>query len=125
MQETIMITGGAGFIGSAVVRQYIAETDATIVNVDKLTSAGNLESLGEARFEERHVLEQADICDRSEIERVCREHRQGLKIACLEEIAYRAGYISRSELVALIHKMPQSSYREYLERLMTELNSGR
>ncbi len=42
----ILITGGAGFIGSAVVRQLIAETDATVVNVDKLTYAGNLNSLG-------------------------------------------------------------------------------
>ena len=41
---TIMVTGGAGFIGSAVVRQYIKETDAKVVNVDKLTYAGTLES---------------------------------------------------------------------------------
>ncbi len=118
MQETIMITGGAGFIGSAVVRQYIAETDATIVNVDKLTSAGNLESLGEARFEERHVLEQADICDRSEIERVCREHRQGLKIACLEEIAWHKGWLSKADLLHFVENAPASAYTEYMARLV-------
>lgn len=75
MQEKIMITGGAGFIGSAVVRQYIADTDAAIVNVDKLTYAGNLESLGEARFDSRHAFEQVDICNRDQVHRVLREHR--------------------------------------------------
>jgi len=45
----ILVTGGAGFIGSAVVRQVIREADAEVVDVDKLTYAGNLESLAEAR----------------------------------------------------------------------------
>lgn len=70
-----MITGGAGFIGSAVVRQYIAESDAVVINVDKLTYAGNLETLSEVRNEPRHIFERVDICDRSELERVFREHR--------------------------------------------------
>lgn len=70
-----MITGGAGFIGSAVVRQYIALSDAIIINVDKLTYAGNLDSLGDALDDERHVLEQVDICNRSEINRLVRKHR--------------------------------------------------
>ncbi len=64
MQEkTIMITGGAGFIGSALIRQFIAETDATIVNIDKLTYAGNLATLAEALDNPRHHFEQVDICD--------------------------------------------------------------
>ena len=46
---TIIVTGGAGFIGSAVVRRLIRETDETVVNVDKLTYAGNLDSLADAR----------------------------------------------------------------------------
>jgi dTDP-glucose 4,6-dehydratase len=71
----VLITGGAGFIGSAVVRQYIAHTDATVINVDKLTYAGNLESLTDALEHPRHVFEQIDICDRREVERVVREHR--------------------------------------------------
>jgi len=59
----ILVTGGAGFIGSAVVRQLIAETDAEVCNVDKLTYAGNLASLAETRTSNRHHFRQADICD--------------------------------------------------------------
>ena len=71
----VLITGGAGFIGSAVVRQLIAETDSTVVTLDKLTYAGNLDSLGTARSHPRHSFERVDICDRKEVERVFRQHR--------------------------------------------------
>lgn len=71
----VLITGGAGFIGSAVVRQFIRETETTVVNVDKLTYAGNLESLAECRKHPRHIFEHVDICDREELERVFREHK--------------------------------------------------
>ena len=71
----VLVTGGAGFIGSAVVRQYIAETDATVINVDALTYAGNPESLGNARVHPRHVFEHVDITDRAALEQVFREHR--------------------------------------------------
>jgi dTDP-glucose 4,6-dehydratase len=60
---TYLITGGAGFIGSALVRQLIAETDHRVVNVDCLTYAGNLDSLGPARDHPRHVFRRVDICD--------------------------------------------------------------
>ena len=60
---TYLITGGAGFIGSALVRQLIAETPDRVVTVDKLTYAGNLESLGDAREHPRHHFVCADICD--------------------------------------------------------------
>ncbi|HKJ87176.1 MAG TPA: GDP-mannose 4,6-dehydratase, partial [Gammaproteobacteria bacterium] len=59
----IMVTGGAGFIGSAVVRQLIRDTGHTVVNVDKLTYAGNLESLAEVASDTRYHFEQVDICD--------------------------------------------------------------
>ena len=60
---TYLITGGAGFIGSALVRQLIAQSEHRVVNVDCLTYAGNLESLGEAREHPRHAFHQVDICD--------------------------------------------------------------
>lgn len=71
----ILITGGAGFIGSALVRHIIGHTSDTVVNVDKLTYAGNLESLAEAAQSERYAFEQVDICDRAELDRVFRQHR--------------------------------------------------
>ena len=61
----IMVTGGAGFIGSALVRQLVAETESEICNVDKLTYAGNLASLGAAGKSARHSFHRLDICNAS------------------------------------------------------------
>src|SRR5262245_24432084 len=59
----LLVTGGAGFIGSAVCRHLIADTDAEVINVDKLTYAGNLESLGDTSSSPRYRFVKADICD--------------------------------------------------------------
>jgi dTDP-glucose 4,6-dehydratase len=64
MNKTIFITGGAGFIGSALVRYLINETQHTVINFDKLTYAGNLESLKSIENNERYHFVQGDICDR-------------------------------------------------------------
>ena len=71
----ILVTGGAGFIGSAVVRHIIQNTKDTIINLDKLTYAGNLESLKSIEWSERYSFEQVDICDRVELDRVFNTHK--------------------------------------------------
>ncbi len=66
----ILVTGGAGFIGSAVIRHIIKNTSDSVINVDKLTYAGNLESLSEVSSDERYCFEQVDICDKKALEKV-------------------------------------------------------
>lgn len=71
----ILVTGGAGFIGSAVVRHIVNYTQDTVVNVDKLTYAGNLESLVDAAKSERYHFEHADICHAEDMARIFAEHK--------------------------------------------------
>jgi dTDP-glucose 4,6-dehydratase len=71
----VLVTGGAGFIGSAVIRHILSHTDDSVVNVDKLTYAGNLESLAAVSDSERYRFEQVDICNQAALERVFAAHR--------------------------------------------------
>jgi len=71
----ILVTGGAGFIGSAVIRNIIKNTQDSVVNVDKLTYAGNLESLVEIETSARYVFERADICDTEAMGRIFATHQ--------------------------------------------------
>jgi len=66
----ILITGGAGFIGSALIRHILTSTEHTIVNLDKLTYAGNLDSLGDAEQSGRYYFEKSDICDSFKIKMI-------------------------------------------------------
>ena len=72
--KTILVTGGAGFIGSAVIRHLINDTDFSVVNLDKLTYAGNLESLADCSRSPKYVFEQVDICDEVEVRRVFKQY---------------------------------------------------
>lgn len=74
----ILVTGGAGFIGSAVIRHIIRDTQDTVINVDKLTYAGNLESLAEVSDSERYHFEHVDICQRDDLDRVFAKHQPDL-----------------------------------------------
>ena len=75
MAKTYIVTGGAGFIGSAVVRMIIESSDDTVVNVDKLTYAGNLDSLQSVAENPRYHFVQADICDSQMMTEVFSTHQ--------------------------------------------------
>jgi dTDP-glucose 4,6-dehydratase len=73
--KTLLITGGAGFIGSALVRYLISETLCNVVNIDKLTYAGNLESLDSIADNERYSFEREDICDAAAMTRLINKYQ--------------------------------------------------
>lgn len=75
MAKTYIVTGGAGFIGSAVVRTIIESSDDIVVNIDKLTYAGNLDSLLPVAENPRYHFLQADICDSKAMAEVFAEHQ--------------------------------------------------
>ena len=70
MANRIIVTGGAGFIGSAVVRNIICNTPDEVCVIDKLTYAGNLESLAEIADDPRYRFEKADVCDIEALDRI-------------------------------------------------------
>jgi len=71
----ILITGGAGFIGSAVIRSIMDKTNFEVLNIDKLTYAGNLNSLSGIGGTQRYVHEKVDICDRPALEKIFKRHK--------------------------------------------------
>jgi len=72
---TILVTGGAGFIGSNFVLDWVAATGEPVVNLDKLTYAGNLANLESLAGDKRHVFVRGDICDRAFLDKLIAEHR--------------------------------------------------
>jgi dTDP-glucose 4,6-dehydratase len=71
----VLVTGGAGFIGSALIRHLVRDTGAAVVNLDKLTYAACPEALEECRGSERYAFEQADVCDSAKVAAVLERHR--------------------------------------------------
>ena len=73
--QSILITGGAGFIGSALVRYLIQSANVKVINVDALTYAGNLESLAEVEQHANYQFEKVDICDAAAVQRLFRQYQ--------------------------------------------------
>ena len=74
-KKKILITGGAGFIGSALIRNIIQKTEHSVINVDKLTYSGNLQSLESIEESKNYTFEQVDICNEKELLRVFKENQ--------------------------------------------------
>jgi dTDP-glucose 4,6-dehydratase len=74
-KKTILVTGGAGFIGSALIRHIIKRTEHNVVNIDKLSYSGNLQSLESIEANNNYIFEQVDICDGNELLRVFRKNQ--------------------------------------------------
>jgi dTDP-glucose 4,6-dehydratase len=75
VEMKILVTGGAGFIGSALVRFIINDTDNIVINIDSLTYAGNLESLENISQDDRYFFERVDICDKVKLVRVFNDYK--------------------------------------------------
>ena len=75
MSKRILITGGSGFIGSALIRYIINQTQDSVINVDKLTYAANQSALKEVENNPRYTFEQVDICDLKAIESVFEKYQ--------------------------------------------------
>ncbi len=73
--DSLLVTGGAGFIGGNFVRDTLAESSFSIINLDRLTYAGNLDSLASVWEDPRHIFVQGDICDRELIKRLLNQHQ--------------------------------------------------
>ena len=73
-KKTIIVTGGAGFIGSELIRYLISNTNHKVVNVDKLSYSGNLQSLQTIEKDKNYFFEQVDICDESQIYRILKNY---------------------------------------------------
>lgn len=75
MQDTILVTGGAGFIGSNFILQWIKETSSSVINLDLLTYAGNPANLSSLEGNARYLLAVGDICDAERVASLLREHQ--------------------------------------------------
>ncbi len=71
----ILVTGGAGFIGSNFILDWLAQSNEPVINLDKLTYAGNLNNLLAVRGRAEHIFVQADICDTAKVAELLNTHK--------------------------------------------------
>ena len=71
----IFVTGGAGFIGSNFVLDWLAQSDEAVLNFDKLTYAGNLKNLASLQGDARHIFVRGDICDKEQVLSLLKQHK--------------------------------------------------
>ena len=146
----ILVTGGAGFIGSNFVRMLVRAGQHDVVNLDKLTYAGNLENLTDVQGDRRYTFVKGDIADRAQVEAAFAEHRpdvvvhfaaeshvdrsvmdatefirtvlkrQGLSIGSPEEVAWRLGFLTDDELRQRAEPLVKSGYGRYLLSVLSE-----
>jgi len=93
--DAILVTGGAGFIGANFVRHALAHADARVVVLDKLTYAGNLQSLAQVSSHPRYVFVEGDIADRETVRAIFREQRP----AAVVNFAAESDGISQDDIV--------------------------
>ena len=94
-----LITGGSGFIGSAVIRHIINHTNYSVVNVDKITYAGNSYSLTSVEADPRYVFEKVDICNANDIRRIFNEYQPDLVMHLAAESHVDRSIDSPSEFI--------------------------
>lgn len=111
---TILVTGGAGFIGSSFVIDWVANTTEPVINLDKLTYADDLEHLARIQNNQLNSFVQYDQFI------AALENRQGLKVACPEEIAFRQQWIDAEQLERLAQPLLKNGYGKYLMQLLNE-----
>src|SRR5438552_713674 len=125
--RTLLVTGGAGFIGSCFVRQALADSDTRVVTLDKLTYAGHRASLGEALENPRHVFVRGDIAHRALVKGILRESRPEAIVHFAAEshvdrsIDGPARFL-RTNVVGTVALLEAA--RDYWERLPHEQQSG-
>ena len=95
----ILITGGAGFIGSALIRHIMSETDHLVINIDKLSYSGSCESIGPIKDTTRYIFEKVDICDVAQIDRVFTEHQPDVVMHLAAETHVDRSIINASDFI--------------------------
>ena len=124
MDMSILVTGGAGFIGSNFILDRLDKSDEPIINLDSLTYAGNLENLTSLNGDQHHIFikdtgTHESLLDAAHFVETI-ETRQGYKVACLEEIAFHNGWLTADQIAVTASALRKNGYGEYLFSLLKE-----